>query len=373
MSTEVTFQEGFNPFDDSVESAQTQPETEPQNQPEVAPEVTPEVTLEQAPEKQEPQVDYNAFVKENFGFDSVDVAKEEFEKLRTQQPEIVFENDLSKTLYEAIKAGKEDDVFNIIQQKKQIDSLLSVEVTKENALEIVKKSYELKYPDLTKEEIDLLSTDNYRFPEKPIKGEFEEDDEYAVKLNAWNAEVDRVNRKIVIDAKLARPELQKSSQEIKLPEIGNNAQNPDPKELEGLMEARKSYEQTLNKEYVEFNGFSVGVKDGEVEIPVTFNVSDEEKQSLKERLSDFNAEEYLYKRWFSEDGKPQIKQMMSDIYLLENQSKILQKVGNEAASQRMLQQIKQSGQINVGTQPQRTINQSEASIMDSLADWAFSS
>jgi hypothetical protein len=81
----------------------------------------------------------------------------------------------------------------------------------------------------------------------------------------------------------------------------------------------------------------------------------------------------LYKRWFSEDGKPLVKQMMSDVYLLQNQSKILQKIGNEAASQRLLQQIKDSGNVSVGTTPQRPAAPSDEAAMERLAEWAFSS
>lgn len=325
-----------------------------------------ETEVTQQPEAS-PAIDYDSFVKETFGFDSVEAAKEHLKK-----SEPVFENEVSKTLYQAIKAGKEDDVFGIIQEQKKINQLLESEIDADKASEIIKLSYKKKYSDLTDDEISLLMSDKYKTPTKPEKGDFEDDEDYQQKVDAWKKELDSYNKKLIIDAKLTKPELAKLKEEIKLPEIEIPNYGSE-KESEELKKAREIYEQSLNSDYKAFDGFSVTIKDGEKETPITFSVSDEEKSQLKEMLSDFNPDEFLYKRWFSEEGKPLVKQMMADVYLLQNQAKILQKIGNEAASQRQLQQIRESGQINVGTTPQRTTNPSIDAEMESLANWAFSS
>jgi hypothetical protein len=315
----------------------------------------------------EQKVDYNSFVKETFGFDSVEAAKQEFERLK--QP--VFENEASRTLYEAIKSGNEEEVLNVIQEKRKLNELLDGDINETKAFEIIKKSYKSKYSDLTDDEVALLMSEKYKTPAKPEKQEFEDDEDYQVKLNQWQGELDNYNKKLIIDAKITKPELAKLKEDIKLPDV--DFQYGSEKESEELKKAREVYEQSLNTYYKDFNGFSVTITDGEKEMPVSFSVSDEEKQSLKEMLSDFNPDEFLYKRWFSEDGKPLVKQMMSDVYLLQNQSKILQKIGNEAASQRLLQQIKDSGNVSVGTTPQRPAAPSDEAAMERLAEWAFSS
>ena len=366
MSETITLADDFNPFDDTIVA---QPPVEAPV--ETTDPIDPPQETPPAPTTTETQFDYNSFVKENFGYDSVDAAKEEIQKLKSK-PEISFDNEVSERLFNLIKEGKEDEVFSVIQENKKINSLLSGDIT-QNALDIVKLNYEKKYSDLTKDEIDLLISENYKFPDKPEKGEFEDDDEFQERQRVFDSQMDKINKKIVIDAKIARPELQKLQQEIKLPDINQPANEDFERDSENLRKAREVYEQTLNSEYQQFDGFKLSVKDGEVEMPITFSISDEEKNSLKDLLSDFNPDDYLSKRWFAEDGKPQIKQIMSDIYLLENQSKILQKVGNEAASQRMLHQLKQSGQISVGKTPQRPVSQSDTATMDSLAEWAFGS
>jgi hypothetical protein len=317
-----------------------------------------------------PTVDYDLFVKETFGFDSVEAAKEQFKK--TTGPE--FENEVSKTLYNAIKAGKEDDVFSIIQEQKKFSQLLDGDIDESKASEIIKRSYKNKYSDLTDDEINLLMSEKYNPPTKPEKGAFDDDDDYDAKVSEWQKELDGYNKKLIIDAKIAKPELAKLKEEIKLPDVENFATGSE-KDSEELKKARDTYEQYLNNDYKGFDGFSISIKDedGEKEIPITFAVSDEEKSQLKEILSDFNPDEFLYNRWFSKEGTPLVKQMMSDVYLLQNQAKILQKIGNEAASQRRLQQIKESGQVSVGSTPQRTFSPSADAEQERLADWLFSS
>lgn len=337
---------------------------------EEAPQQTPaqeQTPVQETQQAEPPAVDYDSFVKEQFGFDSVEAAKEQLKRLN----EPVFENEVSKTLYQAIKSGKEDEVFSVLQNQKKLNQLLEGEIDSTKAEELIKLSYSKKYSDLTDEEINLLMSEKYKAPTKPEKSDFEDDDDYDEKVNAWKKELDNYNKKLIIDAKLTKPELSKYVEEIKLPDI--ETPYSSEKDSEELRKAREVYEQSLNTQYKDFNGFSVTITDGQKETPISFVVSDEEKSQLKEILNDFNPDEFLYKRWFSEDGKPLVKQMMSDVYLLQNQAKILQKIGNEAASQRMLQQLKDAGQVNVGTTPQRTIEPSADAEMARLADWAFSS
>jgi hypothetical protein len=360
MSETITLADDFNPFDDTIVA---QPPVESPVEPPVespAEPIEPTTTTEPQPQ------DYSSFLKENFGFDSVEDVKGNLNK------EPSFDNEISKTLYKAIKSGNTDEVFNVIQEQKKINDLLDGEIDENKASEIIKINLKTKYSDLTDDEINLLMSEKYKTPTKPEKGEFDDDDIYDELLSDWKKELSNYNKKMIIDAKIAKPELEKLKQEIKLPDIDLPYISSE-KESEELRKAREVYEQSLNNDYKDFSGFTVNVTDGEKETPISFSVSDEEKSQLKEILSDFNPDEFLYKRWFSEEGKPLVKQMMSDVYLLQNQAKILQKIGNEAASQRELQKIKESGQVSVGTTPQRTVTQSDTAAMDSLVEWAFGS
>lgn len=372
------FAPDFNPFaDDAQQVQQVRAEEVP------ALETTPNVESQnnqgfdnqQAAEPTAPSFDPNEFVRERFGFESVEQAEEEIRRFK-EKKDFEFEDDNSRNLFNAIREGKTDDVFSILNEQKKLEKLTNSEINADIAVDIIKTSIANKYKDLTSEEVDLLFYENYNFPRKPEQGYDETDEDYSQKLKGWEAQVDFIEKRMVIDAKVARPELEKLKSELKLPDIDRLEERAQAsrEEFEMLEQARQVYEQTLDAEFQNFKGFDVVVKDEDVEIPISFNISDEERISLAEDLYDFDADSYLENRWFTADGKPNVKQVMQDRYVLENLPKILQKFANEAASQRLLAHIKKSGNVTINqTTPQGTATQNPNAQMDSLADWAFSS
>jgi len=389
MSAPIKLAEGYNPFSDEDVVPQVQPQVE------VAPTANDQQIVDNSPntspdsivsDNQQTQTDYStfnpdSFIKERFGFDTVDEAEQEFMRLieeREQAPDFDFSDDVSRTLFDAIREGKTDDVYQILNEQKRIDKLTSSELTTEIAAEIVKTNIQNKFKDLSADEVDLLFYDQFFVPLKPEQGYDETDEDYAGKLNAWQAQVDYTEKRLMIEAKVLRPEIAKLKSEIKLPDIYNEAgrEAEYQEEFEYLQQARSVYERTLDSEFQSFNGFSVSVKDNDVEIPITFNVAEDERFALKQELEDFDGEAYLEDRWFNEEGKPNVRQIMADKYVLENLPRILQKVANEAASQRLLAHLKKSGNINInqnptpqGTAPSLNPN---AAVQEQLANWAFS-
>jgi len=383
MSAPIKLAEGYNPFGDDNFVPQAQPPVE----------VTPTATEGQGQEtppvpqndEQKPQetppvqtFDPNQFVKERFGYESVEQAEQEFKKLK-EKPSFEFKDDVSKTLFDAIREGKADDVYEVLNQQKRLDRLTTAELNTELAAEIVKTNIKNKHKDLSSEDVDLLFYDQFYVPLKPEQGYDETDEDYAVKVNQWKSQADYIERKLMIEAKVVRPELAKLKSEIVLPDIYNEAEfrAQSQQEEEMMQQARSIYEKTLNSDFQSFNGFNVSVKDADVEIPITFNVGEEERLAMKNDLEDFDSDSYFDNRWFTEDGKPNVKQIMADKYLLENRDKIFSKIANEAASQRLLAHLKNNGNINInqtptpqGTKPD--LNGIEAE-RQRMAEWAFSS
>ena len=379
MSAPIKLAEGYNPFgDEDVAPQQAQPAVE------VAPTVQyePNSNQQQAQnEQQEIQTSFdpNQFVKERFGFESVEEAENQFKKLKEQQNGFEFKDDVSKTLFDAIKEGKADDVYQVLNQQKRLDKLITAELNTELAIEIVKENLKQKHKELNEEEVELLFYDKFFVPLKPEQSFDETDEDYSNKVKAWEAQVDYTEKKLMIEAKMTRSELEKLKSEIKLPDIyneaGRNAQYQE--EFELMQQARSTYEQTLNSEFQSFNGFNVSVKDEDVEIPIAFNVAEEERLAMKNQLEDFDTDTYFENRWFNNDGRPNVQQIMADKYLLENRDKIFSKIANEAASQRLLAHLKKSGNINInqtatpqGARPD--LNSIEAE-RQRMAEWAFSS
>ena len=381
MSAPITLAEGYNPFSD-----ENAPQV--QQQVEVAPTATNEPAQATPPQQEETKVeeqtastqsfDSNQFVKERFGYDSVEEAEQEFKKLK-EQPSFEFKDDVSKSLFDAIKEGKADDVYEILNQQKRLEKLTSSELTPDLAAEIVKTNIKNKYKDLSADDVELLFYDQHFVPLKPEQGYDESDEDYAGKVKTWQSQVDYAERKLMIEAKVIRPELEKLKSEIKLPDIYNEAgrEAESQEEFEIMQQARSIYEKTLDSDFQSFNGFNVSVKDEDVEIPISFNVGEDERLAMKNDLADFDSDSYFEGRWFTKDGKPNVQQIMADKYLLENREKIFSKIANEAASQRLLAHLKKNGNININQSPtpqgaKPDLNGTEAERLR-MAEWAFSS
>jgi len=367
----IELAQDFNPFSDEtfvprVEEVPTQnvENTEVQQQTQVQEQVQESV-------QSNTTFDPNQFIKERFGYDSVEQAEQEFKKFKEKPTETNFEfkDNVSKTLFDAIKEGKTDDVYDILNQQKRLEKLTSSELTPNLAVDIIKTNIQNKYKDLTQEDVDLLFYDQYFVPLKPEQGYDESDEDYAGKVKAWQSQVDYVDRKMMIEAKVIRPELEKLKSELRLPDIygQEEMEAASQEEFESMQKARSVYEKTLESDYNNFKGFDLMVKDEDVEIPISFNISDEERTALKTQLSDFDVEDKFGNRWFYEDGKPNVKQTMQDLYVLENLDKILRKTANEAYAQAKLAYIKNSGNVTLNKQtPQGTPIQSAGSAFEEL-------
>ena len=383
MSAPISLAEGYNPFSD---------ENVPQVQQavEVAPTATNEPNNEQSAQvNQEGQdlvsqpsfFDPNSFMKERFGFDTVDEAEETFSRLieENERNQFQFKDDISKTLFDAIREGKADDVYEVLNQQKRLEKLTTSELTSEIAAEIVKTNIKNKHKALSNEDVELLFYDQFFVPLKPEQGYDESDDDYAAKVNQWQSQVDYTERRLMIEAKVLKPEIEKLRSEITLPDIYNESgrEAESQAEFEIMQEARSIYERTLDSDFQSFNGFNVSVKDEDVEIPISFNVAEDERLAMKNDLVDFDSDSYLENRWFFKDGKPNVPQIMADKYLLENREKIFSKIANEAASQRLLAHLKKNGNININQTPtpqgaKPDLNGIEAERLR-MAEWAFSS
>ena len=383
MSAPIKLAEGYNPFSD---------ENVPQVQQavEVAPTATNEPNNEQSAQvNQEGQdlvnqpsfFDPNSFMKERFGFDTVDEAEETFSRLieENERNQFQFKDDISKTLFDAIREGKADDVYEVLNQQKRLEKLTTSELTSEIAAEIVKTNIKNKHKALSNEDVELLFYDQFFVPLKPEQGYDESDDDYAAKVNQWQSQVDYTERRLMIEAKVLKPEIEKLRSEITLPDIYNESgrEAESQAEFEIMQEARSIYERTLDSDFQSFNGFNVSVKDEDVEIPISFNVAEEERLAMKNDLEDFDTDLYFENRWFNKEGKPNVQQIMADKYLLENREKIFSKIANEAASQRLLAHLKKNGNININQTPtpqgaKPDLNGIEAERLR-MAEWAFSS
>lgn len=208
---------------------------------------TQPATQEAAPVVTEPEVIVDtppAFsfdvLKERFGYTAPEEVATEIEQLRQLKANppaatYEFENEESKKLFEAFTGGKRKEVVAILAKQERIEELLSVDVTNDNAAEIVKYGMQLRYKDLSPSEIDYKFKKQFSIPPKPVQTADEDDDDFQSKVSAWQEKVEDARMDLMIEAKTARPEIEAAKIKLVLPEI-------DQPVDEGYLNYKKSVE-----------------------------------------------------------------------------------------------------------------------------------
>lgn len=318
-------------------------------------------------------VDYNAYLKEKFGWDSEEVAAQQLAELKEKAKGKEFANDYSRQMYEYLLEGKEDDLYSHLSQKKQVEKLLSADVTDERtAAEMVKFGIKSKNNDLTSDEVEFLFNKRFGIPKEPTQLDTETDEEFDARKNEWAAQVNAVKKEMIIEAKLAKPEIEKLKNELVLPKIGGEGQPQLTQEdLQRLEENQKRFIQKVDAEFKNFNGFEVKYKDEEVEIPVTFGYDEAQKAALKEELKTFDVDVFFDQRWFS-NGEPNVVKIMQDISLLKDGEAVMQKIANEVGAQVLKHYRKTTSNVSVtGGQPSTTTTSPQAVNPFADASWSM--
>lgn len=180
-------------------------------------------------------------LKEKFGYENPESAIKEIEELRQLKtkppatPEYEFENEESKKLFLALTKGDKKEAYKILSQQERLENLISAEVTKDTADEIIKMGMQVKYKDLTPSEIDYKFKKQFAIPKAPVQGD-ELDEEFAVRKSEWQEQVADIEMNKIIEAKLARPELELAKTKIVYPEIEDTVD-------EGYVQYKKDLEE----------------------------------------------------------------------------------------------------------------------------------
>lgn len=325
-----------------------------ENAPEIKPEektdIKPEVKQDE-PAKVEVKTDtvVEPFYKK-IGFEKEEDVITEINTLREKNSKgFEYKNDESRKIAEYINEGKEDELYKYLDTKKKVQKLSTSDLSdKAIAAELVKFGIHRDNPNLQDDEVEFLFNEKYSLPDKPIQGD-DLDDEYEVKVNNWKKQVESVEKRLVIEAKMQQPKMAQLNQEIVLPEIKKQQeQTANELDPEVLKQIRANFLNKLESDFSKTEGFSTQVKDESVEIPVSFKIPDEDKLAIKGRLeNNFDVDGFINNRWFGEDGEPKITQIVEDIYLLDNRDKVLSGIANNSANQRILEYRKQVNNTNI--------------------------
>jgi len=335
---------------------------------------------QQQEEADEEIYDANEYLKQKLGFDDWDTAASEIEQLKKskESSSVKFENEESRKYYEYAKEQKEDDLLAFLQEKKKIEKLANADIKDANtAAEIIKLSMYQKNKELEQDEIEFLFKEKFNIPEKPEQNYDELDSEYEQRVSKWESKVNEIEKRLVIEAKLAKPELEKIKSQLVLPEISPKQSTFTQEEIEAQKKYINDFFVSANEVVNSFDGFSATVKDEGVDFNVAYTPSQEERQVVTEQLREFaennlDANVIFAQRWVNDDGTLNTKQMTKDLFLLQNEGKIAQKYVNDAANKRLAMHLKKQSNINLSSTNSGTFSPNgQQSEMDKLAAVMF--
>lgn len=327
--------------------------------------------------------DTNTFLKNKWGWDNEEVADAEIKSLKEKaEKNFEFKNEDSKKVAEYIIEGKEDDLYAFLDNKKKVEKLTTANVEDINvAAQLVKFDLRNANKNLNEDEIDFLFNEKYAIPEKPIQGEYEDEDDYNYKVKNWEKQVSNIEKRMIIEAKMAQPKLAQLKSQLVLPNISREGSQMQPtqEDLTAAKEQQDSFIKFAESKAKDFTGFSVQVKDKDVNYTVSYAPSQEEKTLVTNKLkefaeSGFNANALLADRWVSEDGKTiKVEQMVKDLSRLYADDKATQKLVLDASNKRIEAYLKEKKQINVNglSQNGQFSPSNNATALDQAREAAF--
>jgi len=332
------------------------------------------------PKTEDEIYDANEYLKLKLGFDNWEDAATQINELKNKK-DFAFENEDSRKLFDYVKDQKEEELITFLQEKKKIERLSNSEIKDaDTAAEIVKLSMRQKNKDLDQSEIDFLFNEQFKKPSKPEQRFDELDSEYEERTNSWESRINEIEKKLVIEAKLAKPEIDKIKSSFVLPDI-NPSQSQvgyTQEELDNQKRYMDNYYSNVNDVIGSFDGLSATVKDEGSDFTVAYVPSYEEKQAVADQLKSFaehnmDANMIFAERWVNDDNTINVKQMTKDLFLLQNENKITQKYVNDAANKKLTMHLKKQSNINFsGTQNNGTFEvDNRQSEMDKLAALMF--
>ena len=268
------------------------------------------------------------------------------EKIIEKYPE--FTNDLSKQLFEAIRQGKTDEVYQYLAaQKKDYQTMSDMDVIKEDL-----KAANPKWSDK-----DIESEIRYKYgslslPQKKDLSLIDQniDPDGYEKAVEFNDKVDEKELLLSRDARDARIRREDSKQTIEFPKLDQpTAESEKPLTQDEIDESNRKWEARVESEMPTLADLKFKVGDEEV----TYKITDEEKASMVTYMKDFSGEKVAKDRgWIDADGNENVVKIAEDLLKLQHFEKIFASSGTQLktlATKEVLADIK-----NVDLQTQQS-------------------
>ena len=305
--------------------------------------------------------------KEKYGYEKPEDVLADIEQYRALKaapaatPEIKFENEESERLFKAITSGKRNEVFQILEKQERIERLIGLEVNKDTAADIVKYGMQLKYKDLTPEEINYKFNKTFAIPNKPIQAVEEDDTDYQTRISAWQDIVTDKQMELMIEAKLAKPDLEASKSKLVIPEIEQTA-DEDYLQYKKMLEERPRLDAELKEAYKALTPKQLEIKSNFKDEPnkIAFDFQFEpDVEGFTMAVDIASDSSKFWQMYVDKDGKPDRVKFLSDIYFARNRERIIQEAMNQAKNATIKSMLPDNSQGGLVRQMPQTQEPSE--------------
>lgn len=324
-------------------------------------------TTETTPTVAEPsQNDPFGIFKEKFGYETPDAAIKEIEELRAFKakpttPEFTVPDDESATILRALAAGKKEDVWRALDHEMRIERLLNVEVNKDSAADIVKMGMALKYKDLTPDEINYKFNKQFAIPPKPVQNLEEDETDFQQRVSAWQEQVTDKQMELMIEAKLAKPELQNSKGKFVFPEI-ETPQDEGYIQYKQMLEENTRLDAETKEAYKALTPKAVetkiNFKDEANKIAFEFQY-EPDAEGFKQAVEIASNADLFWKTFQNPDGTPNRPKFLDAIYYVNNKEKVIMSALNQAKNATIKAQLPDNSQGGLTRQIPQTQEPSE--------------
>lgn len=270
--------------------------------------------------------------------------------------ELTFANEESKIAFENLKSGNVDEVLRVYNEQRRLANLENM--SERDALKVM---LEYKNPSFTQEDIEEEVATRYAAekPEAPEEDDYIDDEafekaqkQYQKDLVKYEKDQKKLERQLKLDAQNAKEYLSSLKKDIILPDINPVHQSgPSEEDLQAQREAaqaeRQSYLDSLKKTSAEFKEIPFEVSDEGVNFKGVFHIDENDRALLAKDLAEKNViDDLIVSRYVKEDGY-NTRQLMEDIYFLNNKEKIIQAAIKQAIAQTDLDNIKKLKNIDL--------------------------
>lgn len=275
--------------------------------------------------------------KEKYGWENPEAAIQDIDRLRAFEaqprlPEFTVPDDESGRILRALAAGKKQEVWQALDHEMRIERLLTSEVNKDSAVDIVKMGMALKYKDLTPDEINYKFNKQFSVPPKPTQTIDEDDTDYQQRLSVWQEQANDKQMELMIEAKLAKPEIQNAKGKLEIPDIETPAD-------EGYIQYQKMLEQSAQQDaetkaaYQKLSPRAIetklNFKDEANKISFEFQYEPDE-EGFKKAVEIASNSDLFWQAFTNPDGTPNREKFLDMIYFANNKEKYLMAALNQS-------------------------------------------